>query len=210
MSGQVTNGDITFQPNGTGDIILDTDTVKVGSGSEHVVIQPNGTNNLQLLGGSGQSIQIVNTDVDSGAKSITLGTQFSIFGTGTANPRITSRGAYDITLQTDSGNGTKTLQIRHSGLTAVDINGGALSLNDNNITEVATINAVQLETQGVAINDNNITSRGSNADLVLDASGTGAIQMLTQKVIMANLPTSDPTNAGQLWNDSGTLKVSAG
>ena len=27
---------------------------------------------------------------------------------------------------------------------------------------------------------------------------------------MSNLPTSDPTNAGQLWNDSGTLKVSAG
>lgn len=24
------------------------------------------------------------------------------------------------------------------------------------------------------------------------------------------LPTSDPVNAGQLWNDSGTLKVSAG
>ena len=29
-------------------------------------------------------------------------------------------------------------------------------------------------------------------------------------VILSNLPTSDPTNAGQLWNDSGTLKVSAG
>jgi hypothetical protein len=34
--------------------------------------------------------------------------------------------------------------------------------------------------------------------------------LLTQKVIMANLPTSDPGNAGQLFNDSGTLKVSAG
>ena len=29
-------------------------------------------------------------------------------------------------------------------------------------------------------------------------------------VILSNLPTSDPTNAGQLWNDSGTLKISAG
>jgi hypothetical protein len=27
---------------------------------------------------------------------------------------------------------------------------------------------------------------------------------------MANLPTSDPSNAGQLYNDSGTLKISAG
>ena len=30
------------------------------------------------------------------------------------------------------------------------------------------------------------------------------------KVMAADLPTSDPNNAGQLWNDSGTVKISAG
>mgnify|MGYP007090096640 CR=1 FL=1 len=29
-------------------------------------------------------------------------------------------------------------------------------------------------------------------------------------VILQNLPTTDPTVKGQLWNDTGTLKVSAG
>jgi hypothetical protein len=29
-------------------------------------------------------------------------------------------------------------------------------------------------------------------------------------VVLDGLPTADPTNAGQLWNDAGTLKVSAG
>jgi hypothetical protein len=29
-------------------------------------------------------------------------------------------------------------------------------------------------------------------------------------VIFSALPTADPVNAGQLWNDGGTLKVSAG
>lgn len=29
-------------------------------------------------------------------------------------------------------------------------------------------------------------------------------------VVFSNLPTTDPVNAGQLWNDAGTLKVSAG
>ena len=29
-------------------------------------------------------------------------------------------------------------------------------------------------------------------------------------VIFSALPTTDPVNAGQLWNDGGTLKVSAG
>ena len=63
---------------------------------------------------------------------------------------------------------------------------------------------------GINITDNTITTSSSNANLQIDAAGTGAIELLTQKVIMANLPTSDPSNAGQLYNDSGTLKVSAG
>ncbi len=68
-----------------------------------------------------------------------------------------------------------------------------------------------LDIDGVInITDNVITTASSNANLQIDAAGTGAIELLTQKVIMANLPTSDPSNAGQLFNDSGTLKVSAG
>ncbi len=34
------------------------------------------------------------------------------------------------------------------------------------------------------------------------------IQVNGAVVMMASLPTSDPVNAGQLWNDSGTVKVS--
>ena len=77
--------------------------------------------------------------------------------------------------------------------------------------------------------------KNSNGDLKIEVSaddkdivfrnddGSGAIttyvqldgsevstKILTQKVIMSNLPTSDPNNAGQLYNDSGVLKVSAG
>ena len=32
----------------------------------------------------------------------------------------------------------------------------------------------------------------------------------TSTVVLSNLPTSDPGSTGQLWNDSGTLKISAG
>ena len=52
---------------------------------------------------------------------------------------------------------------------------------------------------------NNIKSDDSAQVTVEDGlTVTGAVVMLS------NLPTSDPSNAGQLWNDSGTLKVSAG
>ena len=71
-----------------------------------------------------------------------------------------------------------------------------------------TISGAKTFTAGV-ITDT-IQSPGSNADLTIDASGTGAVQILTQKVIMANLPTSNPSVAGQLWNNAGVLNISAG
>ena len=39
---------------------------------------------------------------------------------------------------------------------------------------------------------------------------SGAKTFSNAVVMMTNLPTSDPNNAGQLWNSSGTLKISAG
>lgn len=53
-----------------------------------------------------------------------------------------------------------------------------------------------------------------NSDTVANAikvdAGTDTVSLETVIIKMPNLPTSDPSNAGQLWNDSGTLKVSAG
>ena len=45
--------------------------------------------------------------------------------------------------------------------------------------------------------------------ILLDGSDLST-KILTQKVILSNLPTSDPNNAGQLYNESGFLRVSAG
>jgi hypothetical protein len=71
-----------------------------------------------------------------------------------------------------------------------------------------TISGAKTFTAGVLTDT--IQSPGSNADLTIDASGTGAVQILTQKVIMSNLPTADPNVAGQLWNNAGVLNISAG
>ena len=42
-----------------------------------------------------------------------------------------------------------------------------------------------------------------------DQSGTVMVNE-SGKVMATDLPTSDPSNVGQLWNDSGTVKISAG
>jgi len=53
-----------------------------------------------------------------------------------------------------------------------------------------------------------VTSTLGAATSVTSVS-TGTLST-TGAVIMTDLPTSDPVVAGQLWSDTGTLKVSAG
>ena len=43
-----------------------------------------------------------------------------------------------------------------------------------------------------------------------DLMNLKAIKVTGNEVDFTNLPTSDPTVAGRLWNDSGTVKVSSG
>jgi hypothetical protein len=50
-------------------------------------------------------------------------------------------------------------------------------------------------------------------DKVIDKDGGQTINgdhSITGDVTLSGLPTSDPSVAGRLWNDSGTLKISAG
>ena len=88
---------------------------------------------------------------------------------------------------------------------------------------------------GIRINDNNIEGLRSNDAIKIIPNGTGDVVIGSDLVVntiksddsaqvtiedgltvngtvvmLSNLPTSNPNNAGQLWNDSGTLKISQG
>jgi hypothetical protein len=52
------------------------------------------------------------------------------------------------------------------------------------------------------------TLTGPVAATTLTASGV--VSLTNASISMTALPTSNPTVAGRLWNDGGTLKVSAG
>lgn len=64
------------------------------------------------------------------------------------------------------------------------------------------------------VNGYGLTIQGGSADDEVDVTvGLGAASTTTivsGVVMMGSLPTSDPSVAGQLWSDSGTVKVSAG
>ena len=111
-------------------------------------------------------------------------------------------------------NGDVTISPNGTGDIVLD----AITISDNRISANSSNDNLELRASGtgdivleaVTISDNLITANRSNDNLQLDATGTGAIEMIPAVIRMANLPTSDPSSAGQLWNDSGDLKVSAG
>lgn len=66
--------------------------------------------------------------------------------------------------------------------------------------------SLKVEAQNTTYPTASLTVTANNSsDIVLQCSTTG-----TTIVQFENLPTSDPSVAGQVWNDSGTLKISAG
>ena len=55
------------------------------------------------------------------------------------------------------------------------------------------------------------TTGNDGVDIHTDLTYSQATKTLTlEKIALTNLPTSDPTIAGALWNNSGTINISAG
>jgi len=117
-------------------------------------------------------------------------------------------------LTNSTTNGDIKVQPNGTGIVEID----QLQITDAAITPLITNGDLTLTANGtgdivlgdVTVSDNKVSTNASNANLQLDAAGNGAIEIIPMIIKMANLPTSNPSSAGQLWNDSGTLKVSAG
>jgi len=136
----------------------------------------------------------------------------------------------DIVFRSDDGSGGVTQYFRLDGGVGYMIASREINFLNSQPATFGTNRNLTIShssTQGDILNYTgpfNITNHANDGDLIFSSDdGSGGVtayltldgsevstKILTQKVIMSNLPTSDPTNAGQLWNDSGTLKVSAG
>ena len=117
-------------------------------------------------------------------------------------------------ITTSITNGDLKLQANGTGAIEID----KLTITNSTISSITTNADVTITANGtgdivlgaVTVADNKITTNQSNDNLIIDASGTGAVEMIPAVILMANLPTSDPSNAGQLFRDGTDLKVSVG
>jgi hypothetical protein len=100
--------------------------------------------------------------------------------------------------------------------------GSAVSGGDG-VNTVSSLRYNPANNKLVIASDTNTFSLGADEDLDIRHDGsnayidtkTGALNITNSVgpntvVIIDNLPTVDPVNAGQLWNDNGTMKISSG
>ena len=113
------NGNITIAPDGTGDVYMDADTIRVGDLNSAVKITANGTGTLTLTtndGTASTSIQV--TYGNSNDILLTAGgkvrciTPTTRLGNGASNATLTTAGAYDLILNTNDGTSSSSITIQ--------------------------------------------------------------------------------------------------
>lgn len=127
--------------------------------------------------------------------------------------------AYTLTLPPNDGSNGQVLTTDGNGVTTWTTNGAGT------VTSVAGAGSVNGLTLTGTVTSSGSLTLGGTLDLSSppaiggSAPAGGAFTTLTSNgvtsfsnasVSMTSLPTSDPAVAGRLWNDGGTLKVSAG
>ena len=192
----VTNGDVTIQGNATGgvniaDITINDNKISASNSNSDLELSASGTGNV-VVG----AIRIRGTNISSDDSSqITIAETLQVTGSVRTNGIVAIR-------QTDNL-GAHVIQAQSSPSEHL-----LFSTNAGNYFGFRTGSSAG--GVDITISGNKISSGASNADLELDANGTGAVSIETIKVLMANLPTSDPGVAGQLWRSTNDLKISTG
>ena len=130
------NANITLAPDGTGDVVLSADTVKIGDSNANATITTDGTGDLILntnSGSSSGSITIADgananiTIEPNGTGDILLNADTVRVGDSGANATITSNGAGDLILNTNSGTTSGSITIADGANGNITIAGNGTS-----------------------------------------------------------------------------------
>lgn len=123
-------------------------------------------------------------------------------------------GTDEICIRHDGSNGTLdcrsgVLSHQIAGSTVWRVSSSGLSAGNYGNSSRVDIRSVHNAIIALIVRRN---SSSSTAALIEghNESGTALFKVTASGGIVATLPTSDPANAGELWSDSGTVKVSAG
>ena len=197
------NGDITLDPSGTGHILFKSDTTAIGDGSGSEAALLTTPNDVPLH--IGPNTSQTNLTATNGLTNNSDG-----YIRLNSNGLITVRSAGDGYIYL----GGETVFFGREGVGGTSAAGKISSLGRENFTITANnnINGWEPLILLTAPGSGSSASVKAQSKITMQAgdTGSGSIEMTTINIFMTRLPTSDPSVAGQLYNDSGTLKISAG
>lgn len=167
ISSDNTNGDINFDPNGTGDVVITSGNITVTSGTVTA------TTFIGALTGN------VTGNVSGTAATVTGASQTAITTLGTIT------GATSITSTIFSG------PLTGNASTATTA-GTVTTASQPSITSVGTLTSLtssgDINGKELGLNGNSLVSLNTNSDIIIDPAGTGTIDLAvpTQATIGAN------------------------
>ena len=208
--------------------VQDPTTLTLGASSNAGIGIGSGVFTSGLSGGSVS----IGTNANSSIQSVAIGSSADASGTGSVSvgPNTQASGNFNTAIgrqATTSGSNSLALGYSSSagnlgialgdaasgqrsiaiGALASATNNGALHINANYNSGVGPTadGGLVIETSAARLEYSAASDWTFGAGVTMtDLTASGAT------VVFSNLPTTDPVNAGQLWNDLGTLKISAG
>ena len=236
-----TNGDIELQPNGTGDVQLTADTVRVGDANATATITTNGTGNMVLNTNSGTNSGNITINQGAGANieinpngtgDVQLNADTVQIGDANTQAILTTNGTGNLLLNTNNGTNSGTILINQgantdivitpNGTGDVDLVADTVVIGDANAAATLTTNGtgnLTLSTNNGTNSGTILINQGANTDIVITPNGTGDVDLVTDTVVIgdsnatATVTTNGTgdlvlnTNAG---TNSGNITISQG
>jgi len=220
------DGNITLAPNGTGDVYVDADTLRVGDSNAAATIVTNGSGALTVTTGGLANLTLsTNNGTNSGTILINNGVNGNIelapngsgdiyltsdtvrVGDLNATATVTSNGTGDLVLNTNSGSNSGAITIAQgtNGNITLEPNGtGDVYLNADTIRVGDAASATTITSSGAGALT---VTTGGAADLTLSTnSGTNSGTITIANGADANI-TIAPNGAGDVRVDADTLRV---
>ena len=236
---QFHDGTNTYLSNGTGDLIIrnqadDKDIIfqsDDGSGGNTEYFRLDGGETRTIFSKDIRLLDQVQLDIGSGDDLRLVHNSHGFIQNFTGDLQIQQQADdKDILFRGDDGSGGITTYFRLDGGNTNMVASKTILYEDSVKASFGSSEDLKIKHDGTNSSIENITgdltiqNGADDKDIVLKTdNGSGLVtdyirldgsdvstKILTQKVILSNLPTSDPNNAGQLYNESGFLRVSAG
>jgi hypothetical protein len=233
LSSTDTNGNVVIAPNGTGDVQLDADTVRVGDSGAAAVLTSNGAGALTVTTGGAADLTLsTNAGTDSGTVVIANGANGNITltpnGTGdvilsadrtqigdlNTDTTLTTNGTGSLNLTTNNGTNSGTIQIAQgvNGNITLTPNGtGSVSVPKLVVSTATATRVPYISTGGLVVDSANLTFNGTDLTVsgAVNAGSINATTLDLTNLEVTNIKAKDGTASITLADSTGVASFTA-